>query len=387
MPNPPVEWVQTAGGKMNASRAGRAAAGLAAAGVAIGLVATGPFANASARKIDHSRAAHAAAAFKIAFDMPCSTCASRFEDQDKPDFIKSVHALDPRATVIADNAQGSDATQISQVEDAIAQGAKVVVVSPLDQATGVAIVSKAAAAHVPVIAYDGLLTGAKIAFYVSFDNTLVGRLQGEYLVQHLPSGSTVAMINGDQTSTPGVQFKQGALEALRPAFKSGQLKLGYSADTMQFDPSKAQTEMEQALTKLHDNVQAVLSPNDGIAGGVIAALKSQHLAGKVLVTGQDATTAGLQDILLGTQSMTVFKPITLEAATAAKVAVGLAEGNTGIVKETAKTSVSNGAGKVPTVLLQPIVVGHSNEWVVVKNGGGTWSAICSGIPKLLCPAH
>jgi D-xylose transport system substrate-binding protein len=289
--------------------------------------------------------------------------------------------------VIADNAQGSDAAQISQVEDGLAQGAKVVVVSPLDTATGVAIVSKAAKAHVPVIAYDGLLTGAKIAFYVSFDNTLVGKLQGQYLVNHLASGSTVAMINGDQTSTPGVQFKHGALSALNPAFNSGKLKLGFTIDTPQFDPATAQTEMEQALTKLNNNVQGVLSPNDGIAGGVIAALQSQHLGGKVLVTGQDATTAGLQDILLGTQAMTVFKPIVKEAGTAAKVAVGLGDGNSKIIKEVAKTKVSNGKMKVPSVLLQPMVITKNNESIVVKDHGATWKAICSGISASLCPSH
>lgn len=327
-------------------------------------------------------------AFKIVFDMPCSTCASRFEDQDKPDFIAAVHKLDPNAKVIADNAQGSDAAQISQVEDGIAQGAKVIVVSPLDTATGVAIVSKAEKAHIPVIAYDGLLTGAKIAFYVSFDNTLVGKLQGQYLVNHLPSGSTVAMINGDQTSTPGVQFKQGALSALNPAFNSGKLKLGFSVDTPQFDPATAQTEMEQALTKLNNNVQGVLSPNDGIAGGVIAALKSQNLAGKVLVTGQDATTAGLQDILEGTQAMTVFKPIVAEAGTAAKVAVGLGEGNSKIIKQVAKTKVSNGKGRVPSLLLQPVVITKHNESIVIKDHGGTtWKSLCSGIPANLCPKH
>jgi D-xylose transport system substrate-binding protein len=326
-------------------------------------------------------------ALKIAFVMPCSTCASRFEQQDKPDFIKAVRMLNPKIQVIADNAQGSDAKQIAQVEDALANGAKVIVVSPLDAATGVAIVSKAAEQHVPVIAYDGLLTGAKIAFYVSFDNATVGRMQGQYLGQHLAKGATVAMINGDQTSTPGVQFKQGALSALKPAFDSGQLKLGYSADTQLWDPAKAQTEMAQALTKLNNNVQGVLSANDGLAGGVIAALKSQHLDGKVLVTGQDATTAGLQDILLGTQSMTVFKPIVQESAIAAKVAVGLAEGEKNAVSSVATTEVGNGAGRVPSVMLTPIAVTKSNVGIVVKDGGGTWSQICSGIPQNRCSSY
>jgi D-xylose transport system substrate-binding protein len=165
------------------------------------------------------------------------------------------------------------------------------------------------------------------------------------------------------------------------------LKRGYSADTKLWDPSLAQTEMQQALTKLNDNVQGVLSPNDGIAGGVIAALKGQHLDGKVVITGQDATTQGLQYILQGEQSMTVFKPIVQEAAVAARVAVGLAEGKKNAVSAVAKTKVGNGAGRVPSVLLQPIVVTKSNVGVVVKDGGGTWSQICNGIPASFCPSH
>lgn len=332
-------------------------------------------------------AGKAAATIKIAFNMPCSTCASRFEEQDKPDFIKAVHALNKNIKVIATNAQGSDATQIAQIQDALANGAKVIVISPLDESVGKAVVLKAAKYHVPVIAYDGLLTGAKIAFYVSFDNTKVGALQGQYLVSHLASGSTVAAINGDQTSTPGVQFKQGALKVINQAVAAGKLKLGYNVDTPLWDPAKATTEMQQALTKLNNDVQGVLAPNDGIAGGVIAALKQQKLDGKVIVTGQDATTAGLQNILLGTQSMTVFKPITAEAATAAKVAVGLALHRKNAVTSVAKTHVTNGAGRVPTVLLQPVVVTKDNVSVVVKNGGAKWSDICNGLPSsVTCPS-
>jgi D-xylose transport system substrate-binding protein len=349
-----------------------------------GLSVTVGLGTASAKK---SSGASTASALKIAFVMPCSTCASRFEQQDKPDFIKAVHKLNQHIQVIADNAQGSDATQISQVEDALANGAKVIVISPLDTAVGKAVVSKAAKQHVPVIAYDGLLTGAKIQFYVSFDNTKVGKMQGQFLLSHVAKGGTVALINGDQTSAPGVEFKKGALSVLNPSFNSGQLKLGYSADTKLWDPSVAQTEMQQALTKLNDNVQGVLSPNDGIAGGVIAALKSQHLDGKVVVTGQDATTQGLQYILEGAQSMTVFKPIVQEASVAAKVAVGLAEGKKNAVSAVAKTKVGNGAGRVPSVLLQPIAVTKSNIAIVVKDGGSTWSQICNGIPANECPSH
>jgi D-xylose transport system substrate-binding protein len=328
-----------------------------------------------------------AAGGKIAFLMPCSTCAARFEDQDKPDFIKAVQQLDPSAQVIANNAEGSDATQISQAEDAIANGAKVIVISPLDETTGEAIVAKAEAANVPVIAYDGLLTGAKISFYVSFDPTVVGKMQGQYLVDHQASGTNVIMINGDQTADTGREFKAGALGALQPAFQSGRLKLGYTADTSQFDPSTAQQETEAALTKLGDQVGGVLVANDGMAAGVVAALTAQHLAGKVLVTGQDATVAGLQRILTGTQSMTIYKSIPQEAQTAAKVAVGLLEGNPDAVSGVATTTTDNGAGEVPSLLLTPQVITKSNVSIAVDDGATTWAALCQGIPASDCPQN
>jgi D-xylose transport system substrate-binding protein len=322
---------------------------------------------------------------KIAFLMPCSTCAARFETQDKPGFIKAVQKLDPSIQVIANNAQGSDATQISQAESAITNGAKVIVISPLDETTGKAIVAKAAAAKIPVIAYDGLLTGAKINFYVSFDPAQVGNMQGQFVVAHAARGSNIVMINGDQTADTGRHFKQGALAALNPAFHSGALKLAYTADTPQFDPSKAQQEMEAALTRLSNKVGGVLVANDGMAAGVVAALMAQHLAGKAIVTGQDATVAGLQRILTGTQSMTVYKSIPAEAQAAAVVAVGLIRGKSNAVSSVAKTTVSNGAGNVPSLLLQPVVITKSNVSVVVNDGGASWKQVCAGIPAADCP--
>jgi D-xylose transport system substrate-binding protein len=360
---------------------------LALAGCSSGGSSTGAASAPAGTGSATSSGSSAAAGGKIAFLMPCSTCAARFEDQDKPDFIKAVQQLDPSAQVIANNAEGSDATQISQAEDAIANGAKVIVISPLDETTGEAIVAKAAAANVPVIAYDGLLTGAKISFYVSFDPTVVGKMQGQYLVDHQASGTNVIMINGDQTADTGREFKAGALGALQPAFQSGRLKLGYTADTSQFDPSTAQQETEAALTKLGDKVGGVLVANDGMAAGVVAALTAQHLAGKVLVTGQDATVAGLQRILTGTQSMTIYKSIPHEAQTAAKVAVGLLEGNPDAVSGVATTTTDNGAGEVPSLLLTPQVITKSNVSIAVDDGATTWAALCQGIPASDCPQN
>ena len=138
---------------------------------------------------------------------------------------------------------------------------------------------------------------------------------------------------------------------------------------------------------MNNNVQGVLSANDGMSAGVIAALQSQNLAGKVEVTGQDASIAGLQDILLGTQSETVFKPITQEAGVAARVAVGLDKGFTKIIAKTATSKANNGAGNVPTLLLTATSVTKANISLVVKDGGATWAQICTGIPTSDCPSH
>ena len=313
----------------------------------------------------------------IAFLMPCSTCADRFESQDKPAFIEAIKSLDPTATVIANNAQGSAETQVSQAEAALTNGASVIVVSPFTEAAGAAIVEKAAAQGVPVISYDGLLTGAHADFYVSFQNQRVGELQGQFLVDELDKGSTFVMVNGSQDIAPGRQFKSGAHRALDPVVAAGDLVLGYETDITGWDPAKAQSETEQALTRLGDDVSAVLVANDGLAGGVIAALSAQGLNGKVLVTGQDATDAGLQRILAGDQTMTVYKGIKAEATAAATVALLFAAGKVAEAQAMATDTTDNGAGPVPSILLDPVVVTTDNiAETVIADGFTTLERIC-----------
>lgn len=321
-------------------------------------------------------AAHAARKLTIAFLMPCSTCADRFENKDKPYFIAAVKALNPDITVIANNAQGDSTVQETQAEAALTRGANVIVVSPFDEAAGAVIVAKAGAQHVPVVAYDGMVTGAMPNFYISFSNEAVGKLQAQWLATHTRAGGTIAFINGAQNSAPGRQFKAGAHSVLNASFKSGKFKLGYEADT-DWIPATGQRAMDQALTKLSDKVDAVLAANDGLAGGVIASLTARHLAGKVLVTGQDATDAGLQRIIQGSQSMTVYKAIRLEAKTAARIAVDLAEGNSAAATTMATVKVNNGTGNVPSILLKPVAVDKSNiATTVLADGFTTKAKIC-----------
>ena len=323
---------------------------------------------------------------KIAFLMPCSTCADRFESKDKPFFTDAVKAIDPSIEVIANNAQGDAAVQLQQAEAALTNGAKVIVVSPFTAEAGASIVAKADAAGAKVLAYDGQIEGALPAAYVSFQNEKVGAMQGKYLLDKLAKGSTVAMINGDITSAPGQQFKAGAHSVLDPAFASKSLALGYESDTAGWDGATAQRSMEQALTQLGDKVQGILAPNDGLASAVIAALTARGLNGKVLVTGQDATDAGLTNILLGDQSMTVYKSIRDEAQAAAKIAVALAKGDTAAVTSLTTSTVNNGTGTIPALLLEPVAVTVDNiSSTVVADGFTTWAKICVGAAAARCP--
>lgn len=323
----------------------------------------------------------------IAFLMPCSTCADRFENQDKPLFEAAVKSIAPGAEVIANNAEGDSARQVTQTESAITNGADVIVVSPLDEAAGAAIADKAEQARIPVVSYDGLITDGRADFYVSFDNEAVGELQGEYLARELRDGATVAFINGDQSIAPGRQFKAGAHRVLDPLIESGRLRLGYDGDAQQFDPQKGRTLTEQALTRLGDRVDGIVAANDGLAGGVINALEPRKLTGRVLVTGQDATDAGLQRILLGQQTMTVYKAIKQEAEAAARVAVALGEGKLDEARAMATSSTDNGAGDVPSILLEPVVVTKDNIVdTVFADGFTTKERVCRGEAAARCPS-
>jgi D-xylose transport system substrate-binding protein len=361
---------------------------LLAGAVALGLALTGCASGSPSSTDSAGGGSGSGDDLTIAFLMPCSTCADRFESKDKPYFEDAVKAIDPNITVIANNAQGSAATQLQQAESALTNGANVIVVSPFTAEAGASIVAKANADGAKVVAYDGSIEGALPDAYVSFQNEKVGELQGQYLLDTLPAGSTVAMINGDTTSGPGAAFKKGAHTVLDPAFDSGQLKLGFESDTAGFDPATGQRSMEQALTALNDDVQGVIAPNDGLANAVITALTARGLNGKVLVTGQDATDAGLTAILEGNQSMTVYKSIRDEAQAAAKIAVALAQGDDATVKSLATSSVDNGSGDIPSVLLDPVAVTIDNiADTVIADDFTTWDAICIDAAAAKCPSH
>lgn len=315
-------------------------------------------------------------AVKIALLLPETVGSVRYETQDRPDFIAAIKKMDPRATVLYYNAGGSEATQQQQAESALTNGAKVLVIDPSDGVAAASIVAEAQRDGVKVISYDRLIMNANEDYYVSFNNEEVGRLQGQYIATHTKPGGTVVMLDGAATDNNALLFAKGAHEVLNPLFKSGKLKLGAETYTPNWDPANGLQEMEQDLTKLNNHVNGVLAANDGLAGAAIQALTAQKLAGKVPVTGQDATDAGLNRIYFAkTQSMTVYKAVPKEAQAAAQLALDLALGIKP-PKGMVNGKTNNGKENVPSVLLHPVVVTRANvASTVIKDHYTTWAKI------------
>lgn len=322
----------------------------------------------------------------IAVILQATAASPRWETQDRPRLLANLKRCAPNAKVLYSNAEGSSSNQLSLAEAAITKGAKVLMVAPVDGIAAGEIARQATAAGVKFIAYDALVLKAPVDAYVSFDNVGVGELMGQYIQAHTKTGDTIVMIGGSPQDNNAILFQQGALNVLQPLYNSKARVLGYRTLTPQWAQANAQREMEQALSKLNNNVQGVVVGNDNLALGVIAALRAQGLAGKVPVTGQDATASGLAQIIMGLQGMTVYKPIEKEAEAASILAAYFLGGITppsGLLNG----KVSNGSVSVPSILLQPISVSKSNIGsTVVKDGYWTWKTICDGVVRgVACP--
>jgi D-xylose transport system substrate-binding protein len=313
----------------------------------------------------------------IALLLPESKTA-RYESQDRPNFERKVEELCSDCEIIYSNADQDAAKQQQQAEAAITQGAKVLVLDPVDAASAGAVVQRAKQSQIPVISYDRLITDADIDYYISFDNEKVGQLQGESLVSKLEEDGAegdIIMINGAPTDNNAKLFKQGAHSVI----DESPFKVAKEYDTPDWSPDKAQQEMDQAITAVgKDGFVGVYAANDGTAGGAIAAMKGQGVdPTKIPVTGQDAELAAIQRILIGEQYMTVYKAIKPEAEAAAELAVALARGE----EPQADTSetVDNGMKDVPSILLEPIAVTKENiNDTIVKDEFWSVDEICTG---------
>ncbi|MET7452243.1 substrate-binding domain-containing protein [Streptomyces sp. NPDC005574] len=312
--------------------------------------------------------------------LPDSVTA-RYEKFDKPYFVDKVKALCSDCTVQYANANADSAKQAQQVSSMITKGVKVIVISAQDSAAIKSSIQAAVNKGIKVVAYDRLAQGP-VSAYVSFDNVEVGKLQGQALIDALGSKATpkskVVMINGDDADPNAAQFKKGAHEAL-----DGKVKIAYEQSGLWKDTVAAQ-KMSAAITQLGaKNIAGVYAANDGMAGGIATTLKGAKIAG-IPLTGQDAELAGIQRIVAGTQSSTVYKAFKPEAEAAATLAVDLLQGKS--ISSLATETLTSGSGdKVPSQLLTPVSVTKANiKDTVVKDGLYSVQDICTSAYAAAC---
>ena len=297
---------------------------------------------------------------KIGFSMDTLLEERWLKDRDL--FREAVEALGAEVEILAAN--GDDALQISQAETLITQGVDLLVIVPHNAEATATIVNKAHLAGIKVIAYDRLVKNASIDLYVSFDNEQVGELQAKAITRLVPKGRYV-YIGGAVTDNNALLFKKGVFNVLQPLIDKGDIKVVFDQWTKDWTPTNAKANMEAALKANDNQIDAVIAANDATAGGVIQALVAQGLAGKIPVAGQDAELAGVQRIVEGTQTMTVYKPIKMLTKEAAKRAVELAKGE----KVDVDRKVNNGKIEVPSVLLSPIAVDKLNiDETIIADG-------------------
>ncbi|GAA2535643.1 MULTISPECIES: ABC transporter substrate-binding protein [Streptomyces] len=358
----------------------RAAVAIAAGAMAVSLAACGS-AKESGDKKDSGDSAAKGDNIKVGLLLPENQTA-RYEKFDKPLIEKKVKELtNNKGEVVYANAKQDASLQNQQVDTMVTNKVDVLIVDAVDSKAIAGSVKKAKDAGIPVVAYDRLAEGP-IDAYTSFDNVTVGKTQGEALLEALgdkAKDGQIVMMNGSATDPNAAQFKEGAHSVL-----DGKVKIGREYDTKEWKPENANANMEGAISALgKKKIVGVYSANDGMAGGIITALKAAGID-NIPVTGQDAELAGVQRIVTGEQYMSVYKPYPQEADVAAEMAVALAQGKS--LDSIAKDKVDSPTNKgIPAVLVPVVSLTQDNiEDTVIKDGIYTVQEICAGKYKAAC---
>jgi D-xylose transport system substrate-binding protein len=334
-------------------------------------------ASAAASAAATTAASAAAAGGKACVILPDAASSARWETADRPFLEDAFKAAGVQYDI--QNANG-DKTKFATIADGMLNsGCGVLAIVNLDSETGAAVIAKATAAGVPVIDYDRLTLGGGAKYYVSFDNVAVGTAEGEGLVKCLKdlgvTSGPVALLDGSPTDNNATLFADGYKKAITDA--------GFTIADEQavpdWDNTKAGTIFEQMYTKANGNFVGVDAANDGLGGAVIAVLDRNGQAGKVPVTGQDATDEGLQRVLLGTQCVTVYKAVKKEADAASQLMIDLLKGDTASADAlaTGKTTDSTANTEVPSVLLTPQPIFADNVKDVIADGFTTVDKVCT----------
>jgi D-xylose transport system substrate-binding protein len=315
---------------------------------------------------------------KVGVILPDTKSSARWEAADRPALEKAFK--DAGVEAIIQNAEGDKARMQTIADQMLTQGVTVLAIVNLDSDSGAAIEAKAKKQGVATIDYDRLTLGGSADYYVSFDNTKVGQLQGEGLATCLgDKPANIVYLNGSPTDNNATLFSAGAHGVLDG--NSNYKKVAEQA-VPDWDNTKAGTIFEQMYTQTKGKIDGVLAANDGLGNAAIAILKKNGVAGKVPVTGQDATVQGLQNVLDGSQCMTVYKSAKEEAGALATLAIGLTKGEKGAATGSVKDE--KGGRDVPSVLLTPKSIDKATVKDVITDGGATKEEVCTGAYAKLC---
>lgn len=315
---------------------------------------------------------------KIGVILPDTKSSVRWESKDRPALEEAFKKAGIAYSI--QNAEGSADKMATIADGMIADGVTVLAIVNLDSDSGAAIQQKAATQGVKTLDYDRLTLGGSADAYISFDNTKVGELQGQGLVDCLAGKpANVVFLNGSPTDNNATLFTDGAHSVVD---KTPSIKVVGEQAVPDWDNDAAVTIFEQLYTAADGKVDGVYAANDGLAGSVISILEKNGRAGQVPVTGQDATVEGLQNILAGTQCMTVYKSAQEEAGALADAAIALAKGED--VKTNSTSRDDTGNRDVPSVLLTPKSITKDNVDVVFEDGGQDKAEVCAGQFAPMC---
>ena len=260
-------------------------------------------------------------------------------------------------------ANGDDAVQTKQADNMLTKGVDVLIVAPHNGEIAASIVEAAHRKGVPVISYDRLIRNSDVDLYLSHQVERIGEMQADYALKRVPKGNYV-LIGGSPTDYNAILLRQGQKNVLKPAIDRGDIKIISEQFAREWKAEEALRITEDALTRTGNRIQAIVASNDGTAGGAISALEAAGLAGKVLVTGQDAQKDAMQRIVKGTQTMTIYKPIKPLAFGAVDAAIKLARKQ----PVDAHDKINNGRKDVPAILIEPLAVDKSNVDITIKDG-------------------
>jgi D-xylose transport system substrate-binding protein len=323
-----------------------------------------------------------AAGADICVLLPDPKSSVRWETQDRPGFVSAFKKAN--VSYVITNANGDPQKQKTQADQCLANGAKVVILVSLDKGSSIAIEAAAKSRNAKVIEYDRQVIGGIASIYISWDGKAVGVLQGKGVVAGLKAKGlytkkpVVAELHGGNTDNNSFLFKSGYESILNPLYKNGTLKKGPQQFTPGWDNQKAGTIFEQMLVKTKNNIQGVAAANDGLANAVVVALKARKLK-PIALSGQDATEQGVQNIISGWQTMTVWKDTRKSATATAIAAVAILKGQ----KPKTTGTVANGSKRLPAYIIAPVSITKAN-YKQLFNGYLKKSKVCVGEYKKYC---